>query len=125
MMVRLIRFALPISAFACVSVGQAGEIVTNYAQDMSRYPARVLALNFSKGTIDVSHAMVWGWWSVRFGEPTPVATPFKGAVSGGFLRDSPAMPERRIWDPGLHHRNRRSTIEPACVPDYRWRAHRY
>jgi hypothetical protein len=57
---------------------KAGEVVSNYAQDMSRYPARVLALHFAKGSIDGSHTLTWGWWSVRFGEPTPVATPFKG-----------------------------------------------
>lgn len=70
--------AILFCALASAAKAMSGNIVTNYAQDMSRYPARVLALHFADGVMDASHAMTWGWWTVRFGEATPIATPFKG-----------------------------------------------
>lgn len=45
---------------------------------MSRYPARIQALHFASGPMDATHAIAWSYWTVRFGEATPVATPFKG-----------------------------------------------
>lgn len=56
----------------------AGDLVKNYAQDMSRYPARVQALQFASGVMDASHRILFGYWTVHFAEPTPVATPFEG-----------------------------------------------
>jgi len=67
----LIGLGLPVPA-------SAGQLITDYVQKMSYYPARVQALQFAAGVMDSSHAVKWGYWTVRFGEATPVATPFKG-----------------------------------------------
>jgi hypothetical protein len=56
----------------------AGEIIANYGQDMSFLPARIEALHFASGPMDQKHAIAWGYWTVRFGDATPVATPFRG-----------------------------------------------
>jgi hypothetical protein len=71
-------FAVVLATLAANLPAVAGEIVTNYAQDMSRYPARVQALHFASGLMDATHHIMFGYWTMHFGEPTPVATPFKG-----------------------------------------------
>ena len=74
------RFLAVAATAACACrAAVAGDLVSNYAEDMSRYPARVLCLDFASGTMDASHRIQFGYWTVHFGEATPVATPFKGS----------------------------------------------
>jgi|SRR5215469_9354540 len=72
----LLRSVLVILGLSTPAV--AGEVVADYAQNMSFLPARIEALHFASGTMDQKHAIAWGFWTVRFSEATPVATPFRG-----------------------------------------------
>jgi len=60
------------------SVAQTGRIVTDYAQNMSYFPARILAIHFASANLDAGHTMGWAEWTVSFAEATPTATPFTG-----------------------------------------------
>jgi hypothetical protein len=76
------RLCLAIAGWTILGFGatiaQTGHIVTDYAQNMSYLPARILAIHFTSANIDASHTMAWADWTVRFAEATPVATPFTG-----------------------------------------------
>jgi hypothetical protein len=60
------------------SAGQTGHVVTDYAQNMSYFPAAISAIHFASADIDLHHTIQWDQWTVGFGGAIPTATPFQG-----------------------------------------------